>query len=155
MRVRRIGNAAICLALCAALGCGTILYPDRRGQRAGEVDVGIVLLDAVGLLFFFVPGVVAFAVDFSTGAIYLPKGQKSKLLNTTGPDRSAAIELERIPLAGRDLESVEASLREHRGLDLDLRLQAQIVRREASLAELPALLESLEREAESLRVASR
>ena len=29
-------------------------------------------MDAIGLIFFFVPGVIAFAVDFMTGAIYLP-----------------------------------------------------------------------------------
>jgi hypothetical protein len=32
-------------------------------------------LDGLGLLLFFVPGVVAFAVDFYTGAIYLPIAQ--------------------------------------------------------------------------------
>ena len=54
------------------IGCGTILHPERRGQAAGPLDWKIVALDAVGLLFFFVPGVVAFAVDFSNGTIYLP-----------------------------------------------------------------------------------
>jgi hypothetical protein len=29
-------------------------------------------LDGIGLLLFFIPGVIAFAVDFATGAIYLP-----------------------------------------------------------------------------------
>jgi hypothetical protein len=53
-------------------GCGTILYPERRGQRAGHLDVGVVLLDGVGLLFFLIPGIIAFAVDFSNGTIYLP-----------------------------------------------------------------------------------
>jgi hypothetical protein len=52
--------------------CGTILHPERRGQPAGRLDPGIVVLDAVGLLLFFVPGVIAFAVDFSNGTIYLP-----------------------------------------------------------------------------------
>jgi len=54
------------------IGCGTILYPERRGQPAGDFDWKVVGLDAIGLLFFFVPGVVAFAVDFSNGTIYLP-----------------------------------------------------------------------------------
>jgi len=53
-------------------GCGTILYPERRGQRTGTVDVGITVMDALWLLVFIIPGLVAFAVDFSTGAIYLP-----------------------------------------------------------------------------------
>jgi hypothetical protein len=52
--------------------CGTLLHPERRGQPAGRLDPGIVVLDAVGLLLFFVPGVIAFAVDFSNGTIYLP-----------------------------------------------------------------------------------
>jgi hypothetical protein len=52
--------------------CGTLLYPERRGQPAGRLDVGVVALDGIGLLLFLVPGVIAFVVDFATGAIYLP-----------------------------------------------------------------------------------
>jgi hypothetical protein len=52
--------------------CGTVLYPERRGQPAGRLDVGVVVLDGIGLLVFLVPGIIAFAVDFATGAIYLP-----------------------------------------------------------------------------------
>jgi hypothetical protein len=55
-----------------ATSCGTILYPERRGQPRGTIDPGVLLLDAVGLIFFVIPGLVAFAVDFSTGAIYYP-----------------------------------------------------------------------------------
>lgn len=53
-------------------GCGTIMHPERKGQLAGPLDWKIVGLDAVGLLLFFVPGVIAFAVDFNNGTIYLP-----------------------------------------------------------------------------------
>lgn len=60
----------------AAGGCGTILHPERKGQPAGPLDWSIVALDAVGLLFFFVPGVIAFAVDFNNGTIYLPPEQR-------------------------------------------------------------------------------
>lgn len=35
------------------------------------------ILDGIGLLFFLVPGVIAFAVDFSNGTIYLPGGVAS------------------------------------------------------------------------------
>lgn len=53
--------------------CGAIIHPERVGQpRTGRLDTSIVLLDGLGLLFFFVPGVIAFVVDFGTGAIYLP-----------------------------------------------------------------------------------
>lgn len=68
----------ILAAPSAAIGCGTILHPERRGQAAGPLDWKIVALDAVGLLFFFVPGVIAFAVDFNNGTIYLPEHQQAQ-----------------------------------------------------------------------------
>lgn len=58
-------------------GCGTILKPERKGQSAGNLDTSIVALNAIGLLFFLVPGVIAFAVDFNNGTIYLPGGSAS------------------------------------------------------------------------------
>ncbi len=58
--------------------CGTLIHPERRGQTQGEIDPAIAILNGIGLLFFIVPGLIAFAIDFSTGAIYLPRGQKSK-----------------------------------------------------------------------------
>ena len=59
--------------------CGTLIYPERQGQNGGKLDIGVVALDAIGLLFWFVPGVVAFGVDFITGAIYLPSGEVAQL----------------------------------------------------------------------------
>jgi hypothetical protein len=60
--------------------CGTLLYPERRGGSAGDIDVKIAVLDGLGLLFGIIPGVVAYIVDFSTGAIYLPSGSKNVVL---------------------------------------------------------------------------
>lgn len=83
---------AAALLITQVTACGTLLYPERRGQTNGQIDVGVAALDAIGLLFFFVPGVVAFGVDFITGAIYLPGGGMASLtqdeLNTikNGPD---------------------------------------------------------------------
>src|ERR1700691_6318147 len=54
------------------MGCGTLMYPERRGQRGGSIDAGVAILDGIGLLFGIIPGVIAFAVDFSNGTIYLP-----------------------------------------------------------------------------------
>jgi|GEM_PF-657482 len=65
-----------CLASFSS--CGYFLYPERRGQTQGQVDVPIFLLDCAGLLIGIFPGVIALAVDFSSGAIYLPdKGKRS------------------------------------------------------------------------------
>ena len=77
MGLRKLFISLICVLVSVTLitqmiGCGTILYPERRGQRTGQVDIGIAFLDALWLLVFIVPGLVAFAVDFGTGAIYLP-----------------------------------------------------------------------------------
>ncbi len=56
-----------------ATGCGSIMYKERVGQpHSHQIDWKVAALNGLGMLFFFVPGVVAFAVDFYTGAIYLP-----------------------------------------------------------------------------------
>ncbi len=65
------------------VSCGYLLYPERRGQTHGRIDPAVAVLDGVGLLLFIIPGVVAFAVDFATGAIYLPSGKRS---STTSPE---------------------------------------------------------------------
>jgi hypothetical protein len=95
--------------------CGTILYPERRGQPAGRLDIGVVLLDGLGLLLFFVPGVIAFAVDFATGAIYLPPEYSH-----AGP--ISADELRKIPVNPADLtpERIEAVVQEHTGKAIHL-----------------------------------
>lgn len=75
-------QCASLLAISSLSGCGTLLYPERRGQPGGRIDWKVVALDGIGLLIFFVPGVIAFAVDIMTGAIYLPpheyRGQNPK-----------------------------------------------------------------------------
>ncbi|WP_448679147.1 polyribonucleotide nucleotidyltransferase [Pseudomonas nicosulfuronedens] len=73
----RLATRVSCAVLSAALfsqltACGTLFYPDRRGQIDGRIDPAVAALDAVGLLFYVIPGLIAFGVDFATGAIYLP-----------------------------------------------------------------------------------
>lgn len=70
----------ICGVLTVQLmGCGTIMYPERKGQRAGKIDAGVAILDGIGLLCFLIPGIIAFAVDFNNGTIYLPGTSRSSL----------------------------------------------------------------------------
>lgn len=71
----------LCVALGGALltqlaACGTLFYPERRGQIDGKLDPVVFALDAVGLLLYIVPGLIALGIDFATGAIYLPGGEK-------------------------------------------------------------------------------
>lgn len=73
-------NILICSVLVFQLvGCGTIMYPDRKGQKSGKIDAGVAVLDGIGLLFFLIPGIIAFAVDFNNGTIYLPGTSRSSL----------------------------------------------------------------------------
>ncbi len=79
-KLRNTLHVLICAVLIFQLvGCGTILYPERKGQKAGRIDVGVALLDGIGLLFAVIPGVIAFAVDFNNGTIYIPGTFRSSL----------------------------------------------------------------------------
>lgn len=78
-RLIRALQVSICIVLIAQfVGCGTLFYPERKGQRGGRIDGGVAVLDGVGLLLFLIPGVIAFAVDFGTGAIYLPGTSRNR-----------------------------------------------------------------------------
>ena len=96
-------------------GCGTVLYPERRGQPAGKYDTDVVILNAIGLVFFIVPGVIAFGVDFATGAIYLPEGGQSRAGELFG-----ALEIRQHLVEGRTIEDLERAVRDHTGLTVDL-----------------------------------
>ena len=49
--------------------CGTIIK-NGKGGKTDQIDVSVALLDGLGLLFFIVPGVVAYIVDFNNKTIY-------------------------------------------------------------------------------------
>ena len=62
----------------ASAGCGTLMYPERRGQsRTGGIDWTVAGMDAIGLVFFLIPGVIAFAIDYHNGSLFLPAGSAS------------------------------------------------------------------------------
>jgi hypothetical protein len=97
---RVFDSTVIALLIIQLTGCGTLLYPERKGQKAGHVDVGVFLLDAIGLLFFLIPGIIAFAVDFSNGTIYLPPtavGPRTQLRKIKfDPKRTTVADIEKI-----------------------------------------------------------
>ena len=76
---RVIGGVLAVTLLTQLTACGTLFYPDRRGQIEGRVDPVIVGLNAIGILFYVIPGLIAFGVDFATGAIYLPGGLSAQV----------------------------------------------------------------------------
>lgn len=73
MRLKALASILLSTTLVTQLtACGTVFYPERRGQISGEIDPGVAILNGIGLLFYVIPGLIAFAVDFTTGAIYFP-----------------------------------------------------------------------------------
>ena len=70
MRPFNLRRTVVCVILIISLqliSCGTLLHPDRRGQTSGRIDPGIAVLDGIGLIFFIIPGLIAYAIDFNTG----------------------------------------------------------------------------------------
>lgn len=76
---RRFISVVLVFSLLLLTSCGTLMYPERRGSKGPKIDPHVAILDALGLLLFIIPGVIAFAVDFTTGCIYLPGGGKGAL----------------------------------------------------------------------------
>ncbi|MEK1905425.1 MAG: polyribonucleotide nucleotidyltransferase [Pseudomonas sp.] len=123
MRSRVIGGVLALSLLTQLSACGTLFYPDRRGQIEGQVDPVVAALDAIGILFYVIPGLIAFGIDFATGAIYLPNGQYSsvapdKLQDAIGADgRVDAAKLKAIISreTGHDLPLDDPRLIQHSG----------------------------------------
>ncbi|QVM90763.1 polyribonucleotide nucleotidyltransferase [Pseudomonas entomophila] len=76
---RVIGGVLIATLLTQLTACGTLFYPDRRGQIEGKIDPVVAALDAIGILFYVIPGLIAFGIDFASGAIYYPGGQTAHI----------------------------------------------------------------------------
>ncbi|SDR90853.1 hypothetical protein SAMN05216198_0741 [Halopseudomonas litoralis] len=98
--------------------CGSIFYPERRGQISGEIDPGVAILNGMGLLFYVIPGLIAFAVDFTTGAIYFPDERYT--LTPERLDEAVDAEGEVNPL------KLKAILRQDLGVDLPLEQARQL-----------------------------
>jgi hypothetical protein len=125
---RGLTGLVLGVSITALVGCGTVFHPERKGQQSGRIDPVVAIANGVGLLFFIVPGVVAYAVDFSNGTIYLPSGHTS-----VGVD---AMRLEE----GMDVASLERLLSEKTGKAVSLDSELMRVEEVASLDEALALV---------------
>ncbi|MDD0843055.1 polyribonucleotide nucleotidyltransferase [Pseudomonas sp. Gutcm_11s] len=122
MHSRVIGGVLAATLLTQLSACGTLFFPDRRGQIEGQVDPVVVGLDAIGILFYVIPGLIAFGIDFATGAIYLPNNQYSvapeKLRDAIGEDGrvdNAKLKAILYRELGRDLPLDDPRLIQHSG----------------------------------------
>jgi hypothetical protein len=107
----RIVTALLLGALCFQTACGTLFYPERRGQKEGRIDPVVALLNGIGLLFFLVPGIIAFIVDINSGAIYLPP-EEGHPLEPVGFLDPAEMTPERIAAVIREHTGAEVTLTE-------------------------------------------
>ncbi len=76
--MRSVKSSTLSLFLTITLlsqlfSCGYVLHPERRGQKSGEIDWAVAGLDSIGILFFIIPGLIAFGVDIYSGTLYLQK----------------------------------------------------------------------------------
>lgn len=105
-------------AIAGQLGCGAILYPERAGQPKGRIDPAVAVLDGIGVLLFIIPGLVAFAVDFHQGTIYLPPGEAAatdwRPVAVGGPLTPDAIEGIVGAQTGADVSLADPRLRAYR-----------------------------------------
>ncbi|HAL92932.1 MAG TPA: hypothetical protein DCM68_07915 [Verrucomicrobia bacterium] len=102
------------MVLMQTAGCGTIFHPGRIGQTGGKLDIGIVALDGLGLFFFLIPGIIAFAIDFSNGTIYLPPGSAQLSPAADGPV------MVRVNPGELSPARIEQIVREHTGCEIRL-----------------------------------
>lgn len=107
-----IATAVSALLIFELTACGTVIYPERRGQTGGKIDPAVVIMNGIGLLFWVIPGLVAFAVDFATGAIYSPSGRFSVAPEVLKPAVNEAGEI--------DVVMLQEIIKQHTGQDLPL-----------------------------------
>jgi len=126
--VRRwLTGAIVGVSIVTVSGCGTLFHPERKGQLSGNVDPVVAIANGVGLLFFIVPGVIAYAVDFSNGTIYLPSAS------------SASVDIHHLDDA-MDVASLEKLLSDKAGQPISLANELLMMEEVASLDEALAMV---------------
>jgi hypothetical protein len=92
-----IALSALAIFTFSTVGCGYILYPERRNQvaRGGRLDVAVVIMDILWLIPGIVPGVFALIWDGIHGSWYITGGGRPILQNA----KPAPLRMH----AGRDL----------------------------------------------------
>lgn len=144
---RHVAGLLLAAVALQSVSCGTIIHPERVGRpHRNQVDPSIALLDALGLLFFFVPGIIAFVVDFSTGAIFLPAYECGKAEGHKREGDFVVVQLDPKDLTrGR----IEKAIREATGKRVELDPGAYTARRLDKLSQFEPEKETLARAAHS------
>ena len=85
--IKSISSITILAMIIQTSACGTLLYPERRNSPSPEqiepagrrIDPGVAVLNGILCIPPVTPiGIIAFGVDFFTGAIYIGNNMKKK-----------------------------------------------------------------------------
>lgn len=141
--VRAIALAASVFVLSNSVSCGYILHPENRGGKGGEIDVLALVCDILWFIPGILPGVVAIAVDVTTGSLYkgggsasnvkvLPKGSRL-VINKPKVWEPTKLEIRVVTPDGKVVGSVATTVRPgQKGKD-ELSLDLERVRRALKL----------------------
>jgi hypothetical protein len=119
LKSKIITLSALAVFTFSAVGCGYILYPERRtaGARGGQLDVTVLVMDILWLIPGILPGVFALVWDGIHGSWYVSGGRPLMMRNDT---RGPSPQLARRPVtlrgiaAGTALRLDDATGRTHR-----------------------------------------
>ena len=97
--VRAIAASTMLTVGSGSVGCGYLLYPERRGTQSGVIDGATMVMDLLWLLPGIIPGVIALVVDFSSGGIYRTGSRRVGL--RLSPDGRVTLQVPRAARPGR------------------------------------------------------
>ena len=136
-RYSRFVAVILCVTIVVQLaGCGTLMYPERKGQSGDRIDVGVAILDGLGLLLFIIPGLIAYGVDFSTGAIYLPPGEDDQIGDNEDGSAVEKINVVYLDPDNMTAEAIENAIAKATGITIDLDDKSIQAYRHAARSEL-------------------
>lgn len=124
-----LSYSATTVLTVTATGCGTLRYPERVGQARGgvdNVDWTIAGMDAIGLVFFFVPGVIAFAVDYYNGTLFYPPTQY-------GSFRPTELKKIALPVGEPSTSMIEQTISNEIGQQVQLKEERFVARKLSSM----------------------
>lgn len=115
------------------------MYPDRIGQgRSGPINWEVAALDGLGVLLFFVPGAIAFLVDWYNGTLFLPPGNYGGKLGET--TEGTTISLRRNQL---NRQGIEAAILEQTGEKISLEPGSYMTQQVQETSEFESALATL------------
>jgi hypothetical protein len=144
-----LAGAVLCPVVLGANGCGYILYPERKGLRAADLDVPVFVVDLIWLIPGLIPGIICLIVDFTTGCVYEDRGRRSSRASISAMEKdklgsgTVVVDGEVVASAEIGAES-RAALTWTRAVDLQiLREHGRLVFRRPDGAKAEAVLREL------------